>query len=427
MVDRRITFAVLGAGSRGMQTYGHHVLNHPEKAKIVAVAEPREFPRNEMARLHNIRAENVFKRWEDLLAGPKLADAIVVATPDRQHTQPAIRAARKGYHILLEKPMSPVPEECLEIVDAVKQNNVVLAVGHVLRYAPTCVKIKEIIDSGALGDVCTVEHLEGVGWWHQAHAFVRGNWRNSAQSSPMLLSKSCHDIDILRWWVDRKCLRVSSFGQLKHFRKECKPIEAASRCMDCVLADGKCPYSAKQIYFNTLRSGENAWLLHSVVNDRTEQALEQALREGPYGRCVYECDNDVVDHQVVNMEFEDRITVTFTMTAFTPHGRRTRIMGSAGFLESDEETIKVLNFASGKWTVYAASDLRGSETDGHGGGDHGLMDAFIEAIAAGDARFIRTGPEVTLESHMMVFAAERSRLENRVVCLDEMYTGRHCS
>jgi predicted dehydrogenase len=424
MKDKKVTIAIVGLGSRGLTVFGEYVRQHPEEASLVAVAEPREHFRSEAVRLHPLRPENVFLKWEDLLARPRLADAIVITTTDRLHTAPAVLAAEKGYHILLEKPMAPTAEECIRIVQAAKTNRILLAVCHVLRYAPYYDRIKEIIDSGTLGDVCTIQHLEGVAWWHQAHSFVRGNFGNEARSSFMLLAKSCHDVDVLRWWIGKRCLRVASFGDLKHFRPECRPARATARCLDCPLGDGECPYSAKKFYFDCLAKGRHGWPLDMVVTEFTEAALTEALRSGPYGRCVYGCDNDVVDHQVVIMEFEDRISADFTMSAFTPHGRQTRIMGSRGYLEGQENVIRVLDFRTGQWTEYNANALATDMTGGHGGGDPRLMEAFIKAVGTGDAGFIRTGPDVTLESHLIVFAAERARRENRVVNMDEMYAER---
>lgn len=419
----RVSVAVIGAGSRGMTSYGKYIEDHPELAHVVAVAEPRDYHRNEMVRRHNIPAENVFRTWQELLDRPKLADAVIVATTERLHTAPSVRAAQKGYHILLEKPMASTADECIEIVAAAKRHNIVLAVCHVLRYAPFYVKIKEIIDSGSLGEICTIQHMEGVAWWHHAHSFVRGNFRNVAGSSFVLLAKSCHDIDILRWWIDRPCLRVSSFGHLKHFRREAAPPEAAERCMDCPLADERCPYSAKRFYFGKLNQSGFGWPLAMVIEEPDSAALEKALREGPYGRCVYACDNDVMDSQVVNMEFEDGITAGFTLSAFTPHGRKVRVMGSKGYLEGEEQMIRVLDFLSEQWTEYDVNKLATDMTGGHGGGDQGLMKAFFGAIGNGSAVAIRTGPDVTLDSHLIVFAAEKARLERRVVEMSEMYAG----
>lgn len=417
----KVSFAIIGAGSRGWHSYGKWIQDNPDKATVVAVAEPRDFARNKVASIYNIPAENVFHRWEQLLERPAVADAVIIATTDRMHTKPVILAAEKKYSILLEKPMAPTPGECCDIVDAVIRNNVVFAVCHVLRYAPFYIKIKEIIDSGQLGDICSVQHFEGIAWWHYAHSFVRGNFRNEAKGSFLLLAKSCHDMDVLRWWIGKKCLSVSSFGHLKHFRKENKPSQAAARCMDCPLADNKCPYSAKAYYFNQLEKGYHGWPLATVIDDFTSESLEHALRNGPYGRCVYQSDNDVVDSQVAIMNFEDQITANFTMSAFTPHGRMVRIMGSLGYLDGDEQEIKVLDFNSEKWTKYNVNELATDMTGGHGGGDHGLMKTFVEAVRTNDNAFIKTGPQATLESHLITFAAEKSRLENRVVDMQEMW------
>ncbi|MFH1614083.1 MAG: Gfo/Idh/MocA family oxidoreductase [Planctomycetota bacterium] len=422
MINKKVSLAVIGAGGRGLRAYGQYVQEHHRDAQIVAVAEPRDFYRSETAKLHNIPEKNIFTSWEHLLSCPKLADAVIISTPDRLHKDPAIAAAEKGYHILLEKPMSPTAKDCIEIVEAAKKNNVILAVCHVMRYTPFYKKVKEIIDSGKLGEIACIQHLEGVAWWHYVHSYVRGEWRNTQESSFMLLAKSCHDIDMIRWYLDgKRCLRVASFGHLKHFRKEHKPAQAASRCMNCPLADDDCPYSAKKFYFGRLRGGNTGWPLPKVIHEFTEDALEKALREGPWGRCVYECDNDVVDHQVVSMEFEDKITADFTMTTFTPYGRRIRLMGTKGYLEGDEQIIKVLDFVTEKWFKYEVNKSPLDITGGHGGGDQGLMEAFIEAIRHEDTEDIKTGPDETLESHLIVFAAERARLEGRVVSLDEMY------
>ncbi len=409
-----ITLAIIGAGSRGMHAYGKYCLEHPEEAKIVAVADPREYNRNEMAKLHNIPKENIFSDWRELLSRPKLADAVVIATVETMHKDPAIKSAELGYHILLEKPMAPDIESCKAIVEAAKKHKVILMVCHVLRYAKYFAKIKEIIDSGRIGEIANIQHLEGVGWWHQVHSFVRGNFRNVKDSSFMLLAKSCHDIDLINWWIGKKCLRVSSFGDLKHFRKENKPPQAADRCMDCPLADDKCPYSAKKFYFERLRNGEHHWPLAMLINEFTEQALEQALREGPYGRCAYNCDNDVVDHQVVAMEYDDRISATFTMSAFTPHGRLTRILGTMGYIDGSEGTIRILDFRTGQW-----ENINIEAGGGHSGGDEGLMKAFVKAVKTGNEKYSRTGPDVTLESHLIVFAAEQARLEKRVIELKD--------
>lgn len=411
---------MIGAGSRGIHCYGSYMEKNRDKGRVVAVAEPRSFQREEMSRRHEIPKQNQFSDWRELLDGPRLADAVIISTTDRLHLEPVLAAAEKGYHILLEKPMAPTLQECIQIVQAVNEAGVSLVVCHVLRYASFYSKIKEILDSGLLGELCSIQHLEGVAWWHFAHSFVRGNFGNESRSSFVLLAKCCHDVDILRWWAGKQCLSVSSFGSVKHFRPEGAPPNAALRCMDCELADTGCPYSAKKYYFERLRSPQFVWPLNMVIDHPDEAALEEALRTGPYGRCVYHCDNDVVDSQVVNFEFEGGVTASMTMSAFTPSGRKVRLMGSRGYLEGDEHAIRILDYESDSWTEFDVNKLASDLTGGHGGGDQRMMDAFLDMLAGKGENRITTGADVSLESHMMVFAAEKARREGRVVQMAEL-------
>jgi len=419
LMKNKPTIAVIGAGSRGLYSYPPYILKHPDKAAIVAVAEPREFFRNEMVRQFDIAPANIFTDWRQLLSAPRLADAVMITVQDELHKDIAVAAANKGYDILLEKPMAVTAADCMEIYNAVKKNGVKLCVCHVLRYAPFFVKVKEIIDSGVIGEVATIQHTEGVGWWHQAHSYVRGNWRNEKLSSFMLLAKSCHDMDILSWWVGKKCVSVASFGHLKHFKAENKPACATDRCMTCPLADDGCSYSAKKFYMEMFDKSPREWPINVLVSEFTREALIEALNTGQYGRCVYACDNDVVDNQVVIMDFKDGVTANFTMTAFTPGGRQVKVMGTEGCIEGDEKTLRAFSFRTKKWQDYDLASKSGDVSDGHGGGDFGLMAAFIEALQYDDESRIRSGADQTISSHLMTFAAEEARLTNKVVVMDE--------
>lgn len=410
------TLLILGAGSRGA-TYADYTLMHPQEGRVVGVAEPDPVRRAALAARHHIASEFVFDDWRSALAAPKFADAAVIATQDQMHLEPAEQAAALGYHLLLEKPLAPTEEECRRIVDAAERHGVMLAVCHVLRYTPHTRALKKLLDDGTIGELVSVEHLEPVGYWHQAHSFVRGNWRNTAQSSPMLLAKSCHDLDWLRYVIGLPCQRVSSFGSLKHFRRENQPVGAAVRCLDCSdEVEGTCPYSAKRYYLNELEEGNTGWPLNVLHPQPTREHIMQALREGPYGRCVYACDNDVVDHQIVNLEFQGGVTATFSMTAFTrARGRETRFFGTRGELTTDSEVIRIFDFLTNETRVIdtnLASD--GSIRSGHGGGDDGIMHDFLKAVAEHNPAHILTGPRVSLESHLMVFAAEKSRLSGQI-------------
>ena len=411
-----VSIVIVGAGSRGTG-YATYASAYPERARIVGVAEPRDFYRRRVAEMHGIPPENVVTDWRDLAAREKLADAAIVATQDAMHAEPAIAFAGKGYHLLLEKPMAPTEAGCRAIVEAAVRNRIIFAVCHVLRYTRYTQMLKEIIESGVIGEVTGIQRLEPVGYWHQAHSYVRGNWGNEERSSPMLLAKSCHDLDWIRHLMGARCNAVSSFGSLRHFRKTEQPPGAASRCLECGV-EPTCPYSAKKIYLGRIREGRTGWPVNILTPDVTERGVMEALRAGPYGQCVYECDNDVVDNQVVNMLFDGGKTATFTMTAFTQSGhRKTHLFGTLGEIYGDGRHIHIFDFLTDKTKVIDAEATAGTVLSGHGGGDHGLMSSFVAAVADNDPTKILSGPEESLETHLMVFAAERARRENRVVTL----------
>jgi predicted dehydrogenase len=410
-----IKLIVIGAGSRGAN-YAEYAARHPDQAQVVGVADPREHYRLALAAQHGIPSGNVFADWRQIAERPRFADAVIVATPDALHAAPAIAFTERGYHILLEKPMAPTAAECRQITAAAQASGAMFAVCHVLRYTTFTKQVKAIVDSGRLGEIASIQHLEPVGFWHQAHSYVRGNWRSERESSFMLLAKSCHDLDWIRHIMGRRCTQVSSFGSLLHFRPENRPAGAADRCLDCAV-EASCPYSAPRIYLTGLRRGITGWPLNVLTSDISQAGLLAALRTGPYGRCVYACDNDVVDHQVVNMQFEGGATASFTMTAFTrQRDRETRIFGTRGELTGNGRFIEVYDFltdATERIDAETASD--GSILSGHGGGDLGLMTHFVGALLKGDPSLILSGPAESLETHLMVFAAEQARRAGRVV------------
>lgn len=409
---------IIGAGGRG-SGYASYFKELPDRGQVVGVAEPRAPYRERLVNQHAIPANNVFTDWKEVASRPKFADAVIIATQDHMHTAPAIAFAKRGYHILLEKPMAPAPDECHAIVDAVKAAEVLFGVCHVLRYTRYTQKLKEILDSGTLGDLVNIQRLEPVGYWHQAHSFVRGNWGNEAVSGPMLLTKSCHDIDWLRYMMAASCEAVSSFGSLKHFHKEAQPAGAADRCLECpATIERQCPYSAKRIYLERVEQGHTGWPSDVLAPDVTPDSIREALQTGPYGRCVYACDNDVVDNQVVNMRFAGGRTANFTMTAFTRMRHRdTRFFGTRGELTGDGRYIHHYDFLTEETTTIDTEAGDGSILGGHGGGDYWLMYHFTQALLEENPRHILSGPDESLESHLMVFAAEESRRENKVVML----------
>ncbi len=408
-----VKILIVGAGDRG--TEYAQLAKKNGGTTVVGVADPRDFYRNQIAEMHDVPADNLFTDWRQMIERDKFADAVVISTLDRDHIEPALAFAAKGYHMLLEKPMSPNPDECRQIVAAAVENKIIFAVCHVLRYTDYTQKLKGMIDSGLIGDVVCMQHFEPVGYWHQAHSFVRGNWGNDNDASFMLLAKSCHDIDWMRYIMGHRCLRVASFGSLHHFRKDQKPEGAGSRCVDCAV-EPDCPYSAIKIYLGRVRAGETGWPVDVLAEEINEQTVTDAIRTGQYGQCVYECDNNVVDNQVVSLEYEGGRTANFIMTAFNKQvGRRTRIFGTRGELRGDGSVIEHFDFLTDKTEVIDTNASDASIAGGHGGGDGQLVERFIKAVATNDPSPILSGPAETLESHMTVFAAERSRIEGRIV------------
>lgn len=407
-----VELLVIGAGSRGAG-YATYAQRFPDRLRIAGVAEPRDWYRENLVRLYGIPHENAVRDWRELADRPRLADGVIIATQDAMHVEPTVAFAKKKYDILLEKPMAPDETGCRRIVKAVMDHGVTFAVCHVMRYTVYTRKLKELLAAGAVGEIVSIQHMEGVEFWHQAHSFVRGNWRNEKESSPMLLAKSCHDLDWLRYLMGRRCVRVASFGTLFHFRKENQPPGAAARCLDCKVAK-TCPYDAGRFYLGMVARGAKGWPVNVLTPVVTRANVLEALRKGPYGRCVYACDNDVVDHQVVAMSFEGGQTASFTMTAFGS-GRKTRIFGTRGQIYGDGAVIEHEDFLTRKTKTYDVNKRDPSILGGHGGGDFGIMDAFVTALATGDRSRILTGPIETLETHLSVFAAEKARRTNRVV------------
>ena len=416
------TVAIAGCGSRGYGAYSIHAKQMPDRMKIVAAADliPERLER--MAKEYDLPREMCFSSAEEMLKQDKLADVLFVCVQDRDHVRLAVEGIKKGYDILLEKPISPDLYECAQIVKVAKEYHKAVTVCHVLRYTPFYQKIKDLIDAGVIGEVANITAVESVGYWHQAHSFVRGNWRNSKETSPMILAKSCHDMDILLWLSGKKCKSVSSFGNTFLFRADKAPEGAALRCLDGCKCKESCPYDAEKIYLDNkatgFRQGNSQWPCDVLSMNPTEESLLQAIQEGPYGRCVYHCDNDVVDHQVVNMEMEDHSTISFTMCAFGQKVHRTiRVMGTMGQIEGDTEDfiIRCTPFGGETQVIDINALAKDTSLSGHGGGDAQLIrELFDQAQNPDAAKEPLTSVERSVESHFVALAAERSRLHDGV-------------
>ena len=405
-LDKPVTVMVIGAGSRG-RTYARYAEKFPGSMKVVGVADLNPNRRSAMAKKHGIPKENQFAHFNDALSGKKIADAVVISTPDNLHYEPCMKALALGYHVLLEKPVAPTEKECRDILKQARKYDRIVAVCHVLRYAPYFVALKQVLDSGAIGDIVSIQHMEPIQYAHMAHSYVRGNWPLADKTTPIILAKSCHDLDILRWLIGKPCQTIAAEGSLHLFRPENAPKGAPERCTDGCPHESECPYSAIDIYERRKR--------HLGVFDlpRKDPALiREKLKTTNYGRCVFRCNNDQCDHYVAIMKFEGDITASFTMDAFTPWGgRRTRIMGTEGFIEGDMKTFTFYDFRSGHKSVWdqKVSEVAEYKGSGHGGGDHLLARDFVRAVSAGDEKLLSSTIDVSIESHVMGFMAEKSR------------------
>jgi len=415
-LGRPLRVAIAGAGARG-GAYARHLAD-TGRAVVAAVAEPRPHAREAVASRSGVPAAQQFRSWQELVAAPRTCDAVIISLQDHQHATAATAFARAGYDILLEKPMAPTEAECRQVVAECEGAGVFLGVCHVLRYTPYTALIRQLLEAGAVGDLVSVQHLEPVGFWHFAHSFVRGNWRSSATSGPLLLTKSSHDIDWLSYVIGRPARRVVSFGSLRHFRPDERPDGATERCLDCPV-EPSCPYSAVRIYRRGLEPATPERYFTAVMApELTPEAVTEALRTGPYGRCVYAGGNDVVDHQVVAIEYEGGINAAFSLSAFTPmEHRRSRIFGSHGQLTTDGNTVWVYDFLGQTTTQYPVPSRDAVDDQGHAGGDAGMIEAFVRALADGQPAVFTSDGAASLATHSIVFAAERSRASGSVVSL----------
>lgn len=416
---KKISVAVIGAGARGMHAYSTYFTKHKDQGEIVAVAEPHDIRRELCVKEHNIKEENVFVTWEDLLEKDRLADAIIIANNDESHYEPTKLALEKGYHVLLEKPMSNKLDDIVKLGELAKEyKDQIFMICHVLRYTTFFTKLKEIIDSKELGELVSIQHNENIGYWHFAHSFTRGNWRNSDETSPLILAKSCHDMDLLLWLTGKSCKNVSAFGHLTHMRNESFKKGMADRCLDCSEeTESVCPYSAKKLYLSD--KPIFAKVVHPIP---TKENLEEALRTGPYGRCVYKCDNNVVDHMVTTLEFEDNVTATFNLSAFTRECNRTiKLMFTHGevggnHVKNEIEVMKFTGLENDVIEKIIPEEVEG----GHGGGDYGIMQDFV-TLVSGEGGEAKTSATKSVESHVMAFAAEYSRLNKEVVNIEKFW------
>jgi predicted dehydrogenase len=453
--QKSVSAILVGAGTRGRDAYGAYAINNPQRLKFIAVAEKDKTKRDIFKKMHNIPEDRVYSSWEELLSeeNGKIAQVAFICTPDRLHFEPAMKALELEYDLVLEKPIAPTVEECRKIASKAEEKGRLVQVCHVLRYTDFWKKVKEIVSSGVLGKIIHMDHSENVSFWHFGHSFVRGEYKNKDTSTPIVLAKTCHDLDLIHWILNEKADNVVSVGEVTHYKLENAPKDAPLRCLDGCPIENECPWFAPRLYielepllrtglysqnrlvrlitkgvlksksfrdfvgiFNKIIRRFKKWdqfPVTAITTDYSKEGKMKALRDGPYGLCIYKTGNDVPDHQITTLTFPSGATTTLTMHGLSEHeGRELKIFGSKGVLRgtfrNSKEIIELTDFRYGKTKILYKRPL---SAKGHGGGDEKIMDAFT-AVIMGEANQIEhlTNVSSALESHYMGFAAEESRL-----------------
>ncbi len=406
------TIAVIGLGNRGSGYLRWLKRYCGKRARVAALCEKSEEKLTAAAKRYGVAAERCYRDEDAFFAAGRLADAVFVCTGDRDHYRQAMAAIALGYHVLLEKPISPSLPECEAIRDAAADRGVQVVVCHVLRYMPYFQALYHIAAGGRYGRLLDVNHTENIGYFHFAHSFVRGNWRREDETAPMLLAKSCHDLDFINWLMGGGCQSVSSVGSLAYFTQEHAPKGAGARCLDCPApVKNACPYDAERLYITTpLHRATFLRFMGDVLTGKprfTRADKYAALRTGPYGRCVYACDNDVCDHQSALLDYGGRQAV-LTVTAFAQRSFRRTILHL-------EKADVIAEGCSGRVTVRAFGGGVRRRRIGlvhitHRAGDKRIVRAFIDLLdgkPVDEACLTRIGQSV--ESHRLALLCEQSR------------------
>lgn len=435
-----ITIALLGAGSRGELNLATLANKHPDRLKFVAVAEPHEGRREQFVRNFGIDRKNAFTDWRELADRPKLAEAVINALPCSMHYESTIALLDAGYHTLLEKPMALVPGECVALTDKARDKGVILNIALQCRYNKIYSRVRELLDGGLTGDLMNIDCAENIGYWHFILSYVRGIHHHSSLSHSFMMAKAIHDVDLISWFAGAPARRVSSFGSLKFFTEENAPDGAPERCTDGCPVEASCEFSAIKQYIKPgqpdipwrLFAGQSLGAVIDVIryprfrtmasvitqDDLSEAGIRKALDETNYGRCVFRCPNDVADHQTVSIEFDNGVTASFSLNAFSLVWERTlNLHGAKGEIRSADFSgrleTRTFNPARVKKERIRYHGII------HGGGDEIILLKFADAVASGNPDELLTLADTSLESHLIGFAAEKARKENTVVEMDE--------
>jgi len=423
-----LTAILVGAGNRAF-TYARYALEHPDELQIIGVADPSEFRRNRAIKIFSIESDHVFHDADELATHSRQADLIINGTMDQDHVPTSLPLLALGYDMLLEKPIATSVKELKLFADAVRKHGNKVIIGHVLRYTPFYSAIRREVLAGVIGDIVNVQAAEHVSYHHMAVGYVRGKWnRHDVCHSTMLMAKSCHDLDIIAWMKSGVApVKVSSVGGNYQFREDKAPPEAGTRCLvDCPI-EADCLYSAKKHYvdfperwkFNVWRSIEH------IENPTIEDKISSLKGDNPFGRCVWKCDNNVVDHQSVAIEFADGCSATLNMVGGSAKpARHLHLIGTRGEIqgvfEDSHYVVRQIDprpgheYSERLVDLNVGGDMSGAE-GGHGGGDQRLISDFIQLLRGGSPSISLTELDDSLAGHMIGFAADRSREEGNVV------------
>ncbi len=418
MSNRILDVVIIGVGNRGVFAYGQKMYARPDRFRIVADCDIREESLLCAKTEFHLKDEQLFRDSKEFFA-KKRGDLCLVCTLDDTHVEFATKAMELGYDVLCEKPISSNKQELLTLLETQRKHHNKVMICHVLRYANAFVKVKQLLEEGVVGDIVNINAIEQIAFWHMAHSFVRGNWHKVGDGAPLILAKSCHDLDYLVWFISSKCKTVSSFGGLSYFDANHAPEGATERCLDCPHKD-TCLYSAPRFYIDKwqeLGALPDVWPFSVPVqiNDQlpiTKEKMEKALRLTDYGRCVFKMNNDCATHQTVMMQFANGSMATLTVMAFTGTGGRViRIHGTKGEIDLDEEKAFIEIKVFGKDSEVIPFDALLDASKGHGGGDEGLVEACYHYFSTDENVRGITTLEESIESHLIGIAAEESRLD----------------
>lgn len=417
-----LNYVIIGYGSRG-EIYDTEFMKSGS-ARLVAVCETREGRIDVCKRLHKGEEIAYYTDEEEFFAEKKDAALCVVATLDAAHVHHALKALSLGYDLLLEKPIACTQEDCERIYEAAKANGRRVFVCHVLRYAPFFYAIKQALDTGVYGKVVNINLTENVAWVNYSHSYVRGNWHDTKETSPTIIAKCCHDLDILNWLIGEEADSVSSIGCASYFAPKNAPQGAGKDCYHCSAA-ADCIYNCEKFYWERYAAkGNYSWPVNVVYfgEERSHERVTEALKNSRYSQCVFTAEHDTVDHQLVNLSYKSGVTAHLTMTAFSDEdGREIHVHCEKGDIYGNmRENVLHMNVFSTHSTERKLVDLSKDSglalgMLGHGGGDQKMIRGIVDYYEKGDENAVRTTLAQSMSSHMIGFAAERSRLNGGAV------------